>query len=266
MMQIMIFTGSKGGVGKTTLVFNYAAWLAQHNYHVLLIDGDFQANLSATYDLITNENTLLDVFIGGEPVIRPVAQNIDLLPASPNLDRVEGLIQTKMYREYLLMQWMRLHVDTIQSYDYILIDTHPEFGLLTKNMIAVSDAVIVPLEPSEYGFKQLKTQFELRMTEYQQDSIDPRTGVSDIDAKVYYVGNKIQHNTIESRQFREALATMPNVIAQIDAREIMRKSTAQKQAVVDMPASILRQYPGFKEQLITQFTRMTQTLQDNQHS
>ncbi|KIU21487.1 ParA-like protein [Weissella cibaria] len=48
MMQIMTFTGSKGGVGKTTLVFNYAAWLAQHNYHVLLIDGDFQANLSAT--------------------------------------------------------------------------------------------------------------------------------------------------------------------------------------------------------------------------
>ncbi|WP_431060727.1 hypothetical protein [Weissella paramesenteroides] len=59
---------------------------------------------------------------------------------------------------------------------------------------------------------------------------------------------------------------MPNVIAQIDAREIMRKSTAQKQAVVEMPASILRQYPGFKEQLITQFTSMTQTLQDNQHS
>ncbi|MFL2020196.1 ParA family protein [Weissella hellenica] len=67
MMQIMTFTGSKGGVGKTTLVFNYAAWLAQNNYHVLLIDGDFQANLSATYDLITNENTLLDVLLVVNP-------------------------------------------------------------------------------------------------------------------------------------------------------------------------------------------------------
>lgn len=204
-MQIITFTGSKGGVGKTTIAFNYAAWLAQQDYRVLLIDGDFQANLSSTYNLITNENTLLDVFIDGHAVVRNVQKNIDLLPASPNLDQVEGLIQTKMYREYLLMQWMRKNVVQMQAYDFILIDTHPEFGLLTKNMIAVSDAVIVPLEPSEYGFQQLKTQFELRMAEYRQDSIDPRTGVSDIDAKVYFIGNKIQHNTTESQQFRVAL-------------------------------------------------------------
>lgn len=261
-MQIMTFTGSKGGVGKTTIIFNYAAWLAKNNYKVLLIDGDFQANLSSSYNLITNEHTLLDVFIDGDPEIRNATKNIDLLPASPNLDRVEGLIQTKMYREYLLMQWMNANAEKIQSYGFVLIDTHPEFGLLTKNMIAVSDIVIVPLEPSEYGFQQLKTQFDLRMADYRKDSVDPRTGVSDIDAKVYFLGNKIQHNTTESREFRQALDNMPDVIAQINAREIMRKSTAQKQAVVDMPDSEIKKYPGFKEHLINQFTQMTQTIQN----
>ncbi|WP_439819441.1 ParA family protein [Weissella paramesenteroides] len=114
-MQIMTFTGSKGGVGKTTIIFNYAAWLAKNNYKILLIDGDFQANLSSSYNLITIEHTLLDVFIDGDPEIRNATKNIDLLPASPNLDRVEGLIQTKMYREYLLMQWMNANAEKIQS-------------------------------------------------------------------------------------------------------------------------------------------------------
>lgn len=56
---------------------------------------------------------------------------------------------------------------------------------------------------------------------------------------------------------------MPDVIAQIDAREIMRKSTAQKQAVVDMPTNLLKRYPGFKEQLTKQFMHMTQIIQNN---
>ncbi|MBZ5941272.1 AAA family ATPase [Weissella cibaria] len=262
-MKIMTFTGSKGGVGKTTILFNYAAWLAQNNYRVLLIDGDFQANLSSTFQTITNENTLLDVFLGGTPEIRNVASNIDLLPASPNLDKVEGLIQNKMYREYLLMEWMRKNADTINQYDFVMIDTHPEFGLLTKNMIAVSDAVIVPLEPSEYGFQQLKTQFELRMAEYREDSIDPRSGKSDIDAKVYFIGNKIQHNTSESRTFREILSEMDNVIGLFNFREVMKKALTLKQAVVNMPDEKLRQYHGYKEHLEEQFAHMTDRIQND---
>lgn len=256
-MKIMTFTGSKGGVGKTTILFNYAAWLAQQNYRVLLIDGDFQANLSSTFKTITNENTLLDVFLGGTPIIRNVANNIDLLPASPNLDKVEGLIQNKMYREYLLMDWMRKNKADVTQYDYILIDTHPEFGLLTKNMIAVSDVVIVPLEPSEYGFQQLKTQFDLRMAEYREDSVDPRTGISDIDAHVFYIGNKIQHNTNESRMFREVLSEMDDVIGLFKFREVMKKALSLKQAVVDMSDEKLRQYHGYKEHLEEQFSNMT---------
>jgi len=262
-MKIMTFTGSKGGVGKTTILFNYAAWLAQQNYKVLLIDGDFQANLSSTFKTITNEHTLLDVFLGGSPEIRQVAKNIDLLPASPNLDKVEGLIHTKMYREYLLMEWMRQNAEHIHSYDFVLIDTHPEFGLLTKNMIAVSDAVIVPLEPSEYGFQQLKTQFELRMAEYREDSVDPRTGQSDIDAKVYFIGNKIQHNTNESRLFREVLSEMDDVIGLFNFREVMKKALSLKQAVVEMPDAKLRQYNGYKEHLQEQFQHMTNRIQND---
>ena len=71
--------------------------------------------------------------------------------------------------------WLQDHLEEIKDYDYILIDTHPEFGTLTKNMIAVSDYVVVPLEPSEYGFIQSKQQFDLRMKEFRDDAVDIRT-------------------------------------------------------------------------------------------
>lgn len=229
--KIVTFTGSKGGVGKTTILFNISSWLATNSKKILLIDADFQASLSSTFNVITNQHTLLDVFMGGEPDVRQVAENIDLIPASPNLDQVETLIQGKMFREYMLLNWMHKNEDLIYTYDYVFIDTHPEFSMLTKNMIAVSDAVIVPLEPSEYGFTQLKNQFELRMAEFREASIDPRTNTSDIDAQVFFVGSKARTTTTSSRLFREELLSIPNNIGVIKFSEIMPTSTFTKVAV-----------------------------------
>lgn len=48
-MKIITFTAIKGGVGKTTLTFNYASWLAKHDKKVLLIDLDHQCNLTTLF-------------------------------------------------------------------------------------------------------------------------------------------------------------------------------------------------------------------------
>lgn len=101
------------------------------------------------------------------------------------------------------------------------------------------------------------------MAEYREDSIDPRSGKSDIDAKVYFIGNKIQHNTSESRTFREILSEMDNVIGLFNFREVMKKALTLKQAVVDMPDEKLRQYHGYKEHLEEQFAHMTDCIQND---
>mgnify|MGYP004467525629 CR=1 FL=1 len=36
-MKIITFSAIKGGVGKTTLTFNYGEWLSSKGYNVLLI-------------------------------------------------------------------------------------------------------------------------------------------------------------------------------------------------------------------------------------
>ena len=46
-MKIITFAAIKGGVGKTTLTFNYGEWLAKKGHKVLLIDLDHQCNLTS---------------------------------------------------------------------------------------------------------------------------------------------------------------------------------------------------------------------------
>lgn len=52
MSKTITFSASKGGVGKTTMTFNFASFLVRQGYKVLLIDSDYQGNLSSTYEAI----------------------------------------------------------------------------------------------------------------------------------------------------------------------------------------------------------------------
>ena len=48
-MKIITFAAIKGGVGKTTLAYNYGEWLANQGSRILFIDLDHQSNLTQTY-------------------------------------------------------------------------------------------------------------------------------------------------------------------------------------------------------------------------
>ena len=60
-MEIITFSAIKGGVGKTTLVFNYGEWLSEQGYNVLLIDTDHQCSLTQTYDIFKTAGTVADI-------------------------------------------------------------------------------------------------------------------------------------------------------------------------------------------------------------
>ena len=62
-MEIITFSAIKGGVGKTTLAFNYGEWLAKNGKHVLFIDLDHQSNLTQTYNIYDNQDTVGNIFL-----------------------------------------------------------------------------------------------------------------------------------------------------------------------------------------------------------
>ena len=50
-MKILSIAAIKGGVGKTTLTFNFGEWLAEKGNNMLCSDLDQQCNLTHTYDI-----------------------------------------------------------------------------------------------------------------------------------------------------------------------------------------------------------------------
>lgn len=108
-MKIITFSAIKGGVGKTTLAYNYGEWLASKGKQVLFIDLDHQCNLTQSYDVFNNEGTVANIFRGkGDVALLNVKENIDLIPGYLRLDRLEKELETKGYKDMLLYMWLEV--------------------------------------------------------------------------------------------------------------------------------------------------------------
>ena len=90
-MKIISFAAIKGGVGKTTLAYNFGEWLAKNGKKILFIDLDHQCNLSQTYDVYGDESigTVANIFLQqGDVTINHVKENIDLIAGNMHLDDI----------------------------------------------------------------------------------------------------------------------------------------------------------------------------------
>ena len=160
----------KGGVGKTTTTVNLGAGLAERGKRVLLVDIDAQSNLTAHLGLAGKEDqedanaapvpeyTIYDVLKGTKKISEVILQrgeNLFVVPSSLLLSAADLEFGGVVGRELLLKRTLQQVKD---EYDLIVIDCPPALGLLTLNVLAAVDEVIIPVQ-SEYlalhGVRQL---------------------------------------------------------------------------------------------------------------
>ena len=179
-MKKVVFYNTKGGTGKTTMCYNYGWYLAEkRNKKVLFMDFDPQTNLVQSFNFkqrikeFSFEKFILK-YLHRKPVnfadyLIKINKNIDLLPSTNNLSLLEEYLtdyllertftDNKLYqalnRNKLIKRILEEYVDD-DSYDYILIDSQPNYSLLSTTSIIFAENVVVTLKPEMFSFIDIK--------------------------------------------------------------------------------------------------------------
>ena len=160
MERIITVANQKGGVGKTTTVVNLAAGLTQLGYRVAIIDLDSQGALTismgidpytvrpSTYDLLLNPQ------IHFNNILQKLRDSIAIVPANAELIAAEYKLYTATDRTLRLRKAL---AQPREKFDFILIDTPPNLGLITVNGLVAAGELLIPVAANYLSMRGVRS-------------------------------------------------------------------------------------------------------------
>jgi cellulose biosynthesis protein BcsQ len=160
---IITIANLKGGVGKTTLTANLAAFLSHRGMRVLLIDVDYQGSLSnmlLSADQVADVSADVSKLLASEAdaaIFKQTARPFErILPGSAivSSDYEFASYENHLMIEYLLhedrddgryrLAKLLLNEDVSNTFDIVLIDAPPRLTAGTINALCASTHLLIP--------------------------------------------------------------------------------------------------------------------------
>lgn len=189
MAKIVALYNNKGGVSKTTTLFNLAVHLSLNNYRVLIVDCDPQCNVTEMFFAALEEmddpdkelpgtsiyQALLPRFQGKQAYIKQEDINLTEHSLYKRLFLFKGDIEFSRAETYLGTAWNQAITENIhekntyvvfdnllrslavsRGFDFILCDVGPSTGAITRTVILSCDEIIIPLVPDRFCYQAVK--------------------------------------------------------------------------------------------------------------
>lgn len=251
-MKSITFFNNKGGVGKTTLLCNVAAYLSMMEYmKVLVIDADPQCNatqymfdddqLSHLYD----DTSTLTIY----SVVRPLAQGrgysrdvrthrsnrfkVDVIAGDPRLALTEDLLArdwgTAISGDVRGIRTSLLFVELLQrfeEYDVVFVDVGPSLGSINRAVLLASDYFVSPMATDIFSLKAIENISEW-FSDWtkrwkiglQNMDAEPDDLLVDLPDPVKFAGYVTQQyiTKTDASGTRRAVSAYEKIIAQVDS-------------------------------------------------
>lgn len=159
-IQVLMFTSSVPGEGKSETSFRLASSLALLGRNVLFIDADIRKSVFVSRYQLNHDVEGLSQYLSGqrernEVIYETNIPNLDMMFSGPFSPNPAELLEEKLFGE--LVTWAR------EAYDYVIIDTPPMGSLIDGAIISKHcDGAIIVIESGEISFKIVqKVKFQL---------------------------------------------------------------------------------------------------------
>lgn len=147
-MRIAIYN-NKGGVGKTTTAVNLGAALARLGHRTLVVDLDPQTHVGRHFGIDCDklDAPLEHALRRRKPVelddvLVNVGENLWVAPCSEELNQVRVDLESRINSTTVLDGRLRKMSTT---FDFVLMDTPPERGVLARNAMYAAQVILVPI-------------------------------------------------------------------------------------------------------------------------
>ena len=253
----------KGGVGKTAIAVNFAAYCGSKGFKTLLIDLDPQTN--ATFSCITpqkweqhatekgtvanllgvRQHTTAEGAVKGikDVLLAEVFSFVDLVPSHLDLFTVDLDLSSEVARETRLRRAVK---EVVDDYDVIVCDCPPNLTIPTQNALATSTHYVVPVSLDFLA----SLGVGLLVNRVKKLSQDLETPLSHAGVVLSRIGRPSHFRSQTARTLRARLGNLV-LTAEISERSAVAEAAAQTKSVFDMgDARAIKEFTNLGEELL----------------